>query len=551
MRFLISKDDGVESIIKHYIVQHPEYPIIVPITFNQLAEQRAPNPLLNAIRRNYLLRDLFGYQNPLREETFFFGRQLVVNTVLDMAKSGQNSSLFGLRKSGKTSTIYAIQRKAKGFGCNVALIDCQNPAVHARHYEALLGHVVSEIRRVIGLKKSTIELGNSPPEVSDNFFSQMNNIIGASKNTILLIFDEIENISPNTAASAHWRSGDDTLLFWQIIRSYIQSSANGRLSLCIVGTSPHILELTKINGVANPVYLFAQKQFIPNLTFDETREMVNRLGYFMGLEFPVEVVAELQKEFGGHPFFIRQVCSKIHQLASTTRPLVVSRQALQRATSAFQGQLDNYLRDIIEQLRDSYPSEYNLLTDVVEGNKAELTEYGTEAPELIDHLIGYGLVEKIGDDFDIKFEGIKTALRRLISHEKKEDRWSEISRRRNVIETNLRVALYHWSKTVDSASWLTVLEKNLTKKRYSDLASTEPNFLFSNASSPLYLSDLLALLRDERVIPYVQEQRTVILSYLDTINKLRKDAHALDVNDTEIDAARKAFEFLEVQFCNP
>ena len=45
------------------------------------------------------------------------------------------------------------------------------------------------------------------------------------------------------------------------------------------------LELPKINDIANPVYLFAQKQFIPNLTFDETREMVERLGYLMGLEF--------------------------------------------------------------------------------------------------------------------------------------------------------------------------------------------------------------------------------------------------------------------------
>ncbi len=169
LRFLVSNDARIEASIKHYLDQHPEYPIIIPATLDQLFDN-GPNPLLRAIRRNYLLRDLFAYQNPLREETFFFGRQHVVNSVLDMAKSGQNSGLFGLRKSGKTSAIYAIQRKARGFSLNVVVIDCQNPAVHSRKYGELLSFVLSEVRRVIGLKKLTFALGNDPVTISESFF---------------------------------------------------------------------------------------------------------------------------------------------------------------------------------------------------------------------------------------------------------------------------------------------------------------------------------------------------------------------------------------------
>lgn len=86
IRFLISGDPRIEEIIQHYLSQNPEYPIIIPIYLEKLK----PNSerFLEAIRRNYLLRDLFGYQNPLREETFFFGRQEQVNAVLDLAKSG-------------------------------------------------------------------------------------------------------------------------------------------------------------------------------------------------------------------------------------------------------------------------------------------------------------------------------------------------------------------------------------------------------------------------------------------------------------------------------
>lgn len=105
----------------------------------------------------------------------------MVNSVLDLAKSGQNSSLFGLRKSGKTSAIYAIQRKAKGLSMNVAVIDCQNPAVHARRYDSLLSYLIGEIRRSSGQKKLLPSLGDSPPAVSENFFLQMNNSLGAAK----------------------------------------------------------------------------------------------------------------------------------------------------------------------------------------------------------------------------------------------------------------------------------------------------------------------------------------------------------------------------------
>lgn len=54
LRFLVSGDEKIESVVKHYLDQHPEYPIIIPATFGQLG-QREGNSLLEAVRRNYLL----------------------------------------------------------------------------------------------------------------------------------------------------------------------------------------------------------------------------------------------------------------------------------------------------------------------------------------------------------------------------------------------------------------------------------------------------------------------------------------------------------------
>ena len=141
---------------------------------------------------------------------------------------------------------------------------------------------------------------------------------------------------------------------------------------------------------------------------------LNRLVYFMGLEFDPDAIADLQREFGGHPFFTRQVCSKIHQIASVARPIKVSNAALQRAKSEFSGQRESYLRDIIEQLRMAYPEEYEILTAILAGEKTEVDEFGREVPDLIDHLVGCELITRVGDYCDITFEAIKLALNHLV-----------------------------------------------------------------------------------------------------------------------------------------
>ncbi|MGI8705408.1 MAG: hypothetical protein ACR2JJ_06390 [Sphingomicrobium sp.] len=59
IRFLVSADNNIEKTVKHYLDQHPEYPIIVPMTFKAL--ERQMNPLIKSVQRNYLVRDLFGF----------------------------------------------------------------------------------------------------------------------------------------------------------------------------------------------------------------------------------------------------------------------------------------------------------------------------------------------------------------------------------------------------------------------------------------------------------------------------------------------------------
>lgn len=552
IRFLVSADNNIEKTIKHYLDQHPEYPIVVPMTFEGL--DRQTNPLIKSVQRNYLIRDLFGFQSPLREEHFFFGRNEIVSSVIDFGRSGQHSSLFGLRKSGKTSTIFAIQRKSRSSDLNVVVVDCQDIAVHGRKYDELLVWLIHRIRAQLKLKVlKPPEI--SGPAVSEWFSEQMRATLSSLRCNVLLIFDEIENISPQTAASSHWRNGLDSVYFWQVVRSFCQSQTKRYLSVCFVGTSPYLLEASKINGIDNPAYLLATKRFIPNLSFDETREMVSRLGFFMGLDFNAQAVARLHASYGGHPFFTRQVCSKVHQLSGLDRPIDVPLTRVSDAQIQFASQLETYMSDIISNLRDSYPEEFRLLSLLIDGNPAELVEYMREAPELIDHLLGYGLIVVRDGIYEVSIGTVEAAVRKLRQEDKigdnDEDRWSEVVVRRNHLEQAIRSVLFLWSKSISMETWSIVLEKALSPARYSSLPSREPNIVLSRGASSLYLTDLLGFLRDKRVLPYLAERRSAILSDMDCVNKLRRDAHANNFSDAEFAAVIESMERLEEEFVAP
>ena len=414
----------------------------------------------------------------------------------------------------------------------------------------MLAHIISEVRKSIGQSKAVGSLGDSPVEVSQKFVQHMKSLLGQAKGHILIIFDEIENISPGTSATPHWNDQTDALYLWQTLRSFIQSESKGRLSICLVGTSPVLLELPKILDIANPMYLFSQKTFIPNLTFDETQEMVKTLGYFMGLEFTPELVSDLFTEYGGHPFFVRQVCSKVHKISPTDRPVQVSQKVLQRAKAEFGSQLEVYLREIFGQLEQLYQDEFDLLKAVVKGDTYEIDEFGREAPELIDHLIGYGIIEKNGDDFDIRFGAMRAALKNFLVPDTRESRWTEISTRRNRLEADMRIMFFNWARTVPQSEWRDIIEGGLTKSRYDSLSSYEPLFLFSRQSSPLYLSDLMMLLKDGRALPFLND-RSVIVQNMDLVNKSRIDAHANEVGDEAMAQIRSALYFLEAEFLQP
>lgn len=548
VRFFISKDVRIEDSIQHYLHQNLEHPIIIPIPFSAFFSSGSDDAAISSIRRNYLIRDLFGLQSPLQQEYYYFGRDQIVNSILDMHRIKQNSSLFGLRKSGKTSTIFAIQRRAKSQNIRTLVIDCEDPEIHAKPYDELLFHIINKIREDGNMKPLEFPSGLRADVISNEFKTKLSSALSQIRSNILIIFDEIENISPRTAASEHWRTSPDQLYFWQILRSFFQFHSKYYISFCFVGTNPQLLETPSINDVSNPVYLFAPKNYLPGLDFETTRSMIIRLGYFMGLNFSPEATQKLYQKFGGHPFFTRQVCSSIHKKIPLSRPRTVLDSDVQSATEVAAGSLYMYISEILDKLKAFYPDEFEMLEHLSNRRVDEFNFFAKEAPEYLEHILGYGILRKHEDRYIFAIHEFSEYLREkskpIFS---REEALKEVMVRRDRLEREIRKQLYFYFSPRESDELDEALKQAVSQERYESLQRS-PRDLFSEKNSPLYWIEEAKIMR---IIKLYGDRTDLVFKSMMIVNDCRYDAHAKGISEEELKSVRVALDDCEDYILSP
>lgn len=114
--------------------------IIVPI---QAEELRNPHRGDFFIRSKLADRigtfDLFGMSSPIKHDKYFYGRDPLVQEVVQrIAVRRENSGIFGLRKTGKTSVLYALQRRLADKEVLIEYLDCHGPGVYGMRWWQLL-----------------------------------------------------------------------------------------------------------------------------------------------------------------------------------------------------------------------------------------------------------------------------------------------------------------------------------------------------------------------------------------------------------------------------
>ena len=553
-RVLISDDPEVERKVSDLLKTDPEQPIVIPFTYDELCLPYSDFFVRNRFRAHFYTRDLFAFRSPLRKDLYFFGRSELLHGVINKHRAGEHTGLFGLRKSGKTSIIYAIERHLRAHGGAFLSIDCESPSIHGLRWYQLLEKLVKDYLAVRE-SKYRLKPGDRYTEQSaaDSFTEDILGIYKSKKRaSVLILFDEIERISPGTGSSQHWRDGSDFVLFWQTLRGFYQRHQEV-LTYMLVGTNPSCVEQSMIAGHENPLFGSIPSEFVPAFTIDQTREMVRKLGRYMGLRFDEGLYAKLVEDFGGHPFIIRQFCSKVHEECQGDRPTQVDRALYNKVMKSFRRSAIDYLAMIVSVLRDWYPDEYDMLRVLAQGDEATFSGFAEDRALYTAHLIGYGLIAQSRHGFSFNIEALRDYLNNLHKYERlnltDDEKVAEISARRNRIEKSLRVA-------VRNALWAVYGRKKageavvaaIPEQRRKAVATSDIDVLLAKDSSPLFLLEVIEVIKREwaafqNIFEMDKSRMEFILGEINDCG--RPDAHAKYVDQDEFIQLRLHFKKLE------
>lgn len=553
---LISRAKDVESKVDRLLKADPEHPIVIPFTYDELRTGHIENAILNRFRSHFYSRDLFSFLSPLKKDTYFFGRTNILNEIVGRYRSGEHTSLFGLRKSGKTSIVYALERRLQSEGEQVLSLDCESPSIHLARWYELLEKIVHHYKKLKN-SKAVVQPSARYDEknAAESFENDILKIHSSSRSSNLFIFDEIERITPGTASSPHWKEGADFIYFWQTLRGFYQKHPNV-FCYMLVGTNPSCIESPIVSGHENPIYASIPSQYVPPFTVDQVTQMVSRLGDYMGLKFDPLLFGKLTEDFGGHPFLIRQMCSLINKLASSNRPVSVDKAVYLKAKKEFGANSFDYLEMMVHVLREWYPDEYDMLRFLAQGDFDNFNNFANNHDNYTRHLIGYGIIQGGDNGYTFNLESLAEVIRKNHTYEKlnlsQEEKVQEVSLRRSRLEKKLRSLIKNCLRVSFGAKEASVrVLSALPEKRREALQKEGLASLLDKDQSPLFFLELISVVRREwgafeNMVTIDKPKFVLMLEEINTSG--RPDAHAKLISDEDFTQLRLYFKKIDDLF---
>lgn len=559
---VISKDNNVFTTIRTLLKSNVESRVLIPFTYNELLLENINDFVISRMRSEFFSRDLFGIQDALKKDLYFFGRRELVQEIVAKHESGENAGIFGLRKTGKTSILYGVERTLNRKNSFAIFVDCQT--LHNKPWNLAIKYMIDEAVKMVSISPKEIKEREvwytDTHRASDAFFEDIKTILNKCKKNILLIFDEIENITFDTSASESWRNGDDFIKFWQTIRSAHQKiTQKYHFTYLIAGTNPRCVEEPTIRKIDNPIFQQIAPIYIPPFNVDQTLEMVDLLGGYMGLRFTKETCTHLVEDFGGHPLLMRQMCSFIHNnCTEKERPTIITKHDYEEYKKRFYTEhvgFSQYAKMILNVLSDWYKDEYEMLTFLATGDIDDFTEFAKDST-YIKHLLNYGIIAKdstkIGYHFKIESLGnylldINKYKRPIVTNE---DREKEIFECRDIIEKKLRKLVKRQLKSIlgEQKAKEEMIRKLYGAKEISHKSNIVYKDFFDPNKHKIYLKTLFDVILSnyQHFENLFEMSKEVFASKCELLNYYRRtDAHSAEISDSDFSIFRGIASWFE------
>lgn len=541
--FVVSKDQNIKSLVD----TEREDRIIVPFSYEEILDDKFDETIIKDRLRSYFYqRDLFAMESPLKSDNYFYGRKDLIQNIFAKFSLGENYGLFGLRKTGKTSVLYAVERIIEANNGMSIYIDCQDTSVYKLKWYELLEEISKKIEEKYNLElleKSGFHF--SEKTASNDFIEYLKLLYNNKKQRILLIFDEIENISFDLSDEKHWKDGSDYLAFWRSIRAKIQSNPE-LFSFMIAGVNPWIIEKASVNGIDNPIFNFASIKYLNLFEHNDVKNMVNEIGGYMGLSFDEPVILRLHENYGGHPFLIRNVCSMLGE-KYRKRPYVINKRNYDENKNEIDKKLSQYIESIVFVLNRWYSNEFEILKNISLENEISIDASNSNINS-INHLLNYGIIKRSDIKLYIEIDAIREYMKSEFSNEyspsDEDERRQLVMSRRTKIEKKLReiIKIVLSSRYPQKTIYNTVLPKYITMEEVK--SRRDNGELWDN----LYFSELKKIINGEydNFKNILSIEKYAFNEAMGKINSDRSvDAHARSISKEEYDELHIYFNALE------
>jgi len=303
-----------------YEIRQREGLAIAPLDvslFGQVEPHRTANDILaSEIDQATGQQNLYAISTPVSSDLSFFGRERVLQETIDLLNAGQPVGLFGLRKVGKTSLIQRIQGRLTQRR-PLALVDTQKIAQQQgiwSLYPDVIAAFVDHLQRYqaeIALPDLQLwpETASPSPAMADAFIQDLHTLHralgrpGLSKR-LTLIIDEIDRLLP--AGEKPGYEGFAT--FFGQLRAANQQAR--MLDFLVIGVDAAVNRVERWQDRDNELYRALREVWMPPMAPDDVREMIESLGFQMGVRYEDEALNLLARCGGGQPFVTRQMCSR-------------------------------------------------------------------------------------------------------------------------------------------------------------------------------------------------------------------------------------------------
>jgi hypothetical protein len=303
-----------------YEIRQREGLAIVPLDvslFGQIEPNRSANDILaSEIDQATGQQNLYAISGPVSGDLSFFGRERVLQQVIDLLNAGQPVGIFGLRKVGKTSLIQRLQGRLAQQR-PVALVDTQKSAQQQgiwSLYPDIIAAFANHLQRYQAeIALPDLQLWTEPEasssEMADAFIQDLQAFHTAlgepdQDKRLLLIVDEIDRLLP--AGEKPGYEGFATL-FGQLRAANQQARM---LDFLVVGVDAAVNRVERWRDRDNEFYRALREVWMPPMEPDDVREMIESLGSQMGVRYEDEALDLLARCGGGQPFVTRQMCGR-------------------------------------------------------------------------------------------------------------------------------------------------------------------------------------------------------------------------------------------------